>query len=168
MHLRDSLLHVRDVITKVLDDGGPATFAGASLSIFIMATSLFGDSGQATKEVFLLIGAMMFVLAFVEWALGRRFSEHNKAEKREREAVVASQHETYRTILSVALEPLRAEMNRMVMVFDGASATNDRHYREFQRLTEAVEKMQVAMDKMTSLNLEDRVTVLERALKMRP
>jgi hypothetical protein len=160
------LTKVTSSFLKLAMMGGPVVLYGAFVSLAIFGTAIW--DGEGHKDVLVLIAMSLLVLVFVEWSLARRFTEHERVEVRERQVVIAAQQETYKTLLMGALEPLRAEMNRMVMVFDGNASSYDKQYLEFQKLREGVEQIKTGLEKLTSLNLEERLSTVERVLKLKP
>lgn len=154
----------KELLLKTVTAGGPMPVGGTLAAMAILGTTIFdGDR----KDILLLIGVALLVLSFVEWAISRRFVARDESEIKERAAVLEAQQSTYRSILSTALEPLRSEMNRMVMVFDSTAATNERQYKEFQRMRESVEKMQSDLSRLMELRLEERIAKIEQVLKVK-
>jgi uncharacterized membrane protein YvbJ len=150
-------------ILKSMIYAGPIPAASSIAGITILSTSLFADSTR--MDILLAIGVFLLILSFVEWALARRFSTHEEAEKKQSEAVLKAQHDTYRTILTASLEPLRNEMNRLVMVFDGNQAAFDQYSREFKSLKASIDNIQASLDSLHSQKLEERVARIEKILR---
>lgn len=168
-------MSIRDAVGKFIQQGGPVTFAGATSGVAILATTFW--DGQGHKEVLAVIGVTLILLAFAEWAISRRlstfaighderFKAMQESEARQKTEILEHQKVAYTTVLSAALKPLSDEMNRMVMVFDGSAAVTEKQYREFQRMRESFEEIQKEFHKLSALNLAERVTALERAMKL--